>query len=561
MYNFPISPAAGTLYAPAGGPSWRFLDGAWQQETEVDPPLIGAAYYDSVAQAAASTISGSLNAIQVLGYYAAGDGGGALYKRVGVAPTHAGKIHSADGAWWELAEVTPNCLMFGAKRDGVTDDAPAINAMIAYLPTVSGSGWHRTTEALIPLGDYRIGSTITTNKTTTRLIGKGAHLSPHASFNLANFAMDLELWDGLVEGFTFDGFTNGLSVHNPNTNEGMVELRDLFFRAGAEAMRIECQSTKVVIDNVKCDGSIVALNIIAGDMVDWRSGWIKQGVLTTDYTATIENHGILLLGAIVGVPTTQTKVGTAWINNHYTVRAHRMRFGGEGGSATIVNNFAEGDITSPLVPRGVLLESCTVYSTNEVVRLYKLPNFVTVKDCEGFVGSLYTVLFDEHFVTLASEVTRIDTCFSIKLDNVPEGDSLMLGNGITLLPYLQLEGFSVNRTGTLSSVVSEPVKFFGNRDSSNHYPFRARATYIIHLSQNTAGAVDSYSSYHVKAVDSGGAVAGTVVTAIRAPTTSNAGVVFVDTDNILKIKTNGGASSSFFYRIDKIGPHGWHGIG
>jgi hypothetical protein len=35
-FNLPIPPAAGTLYAPPGGPSWRFLDGAWQQEGPVN---------------------------------------------------------------------------------------------------------------------------------------------------------------------------------------------------------------------------------------------------------------------------------------------------------------------------------------------------------------------------------------------------------------------------------------------------------------------------------------------------------------------------------------------
>ncbi|MFC0246782.1 hypothetical protein ACFOLL_12915 [Falsochrobactrum ovis] len=58
--------------------------------------------FDSVASVEASNIPAPVNYIRTAGYYAAGDGGGALYKRVASEPSHAGKVQSADGAWWEL---------------------------------------------------------------------------------------------------------------------------------------------------------------------------------------------------------------------------------------------------------------------------------------------------------------------------------------------------------------------------------------------------------------------------------------------------------------------------
>lgn len=57
--------------------------------------------------------------IRTAGYWSAGDGGAALYKRVSAEPSHTGKIKSLDGAWWELSEPRPNNKMFGAKVDGV----------------------------------------------------------------------------------------------------------------------------------------------------------------------------------------------------------------------------------------------------------------------------------------------------------------------------------------------------------------------------------------------------------------------------------------------------------
>lgn len=53
-----------------------------------------------------------LSAIRTNGYADPGDGGGALFVRVGAEPGHAGKVQSDDGAWWEIAEpvVTPRMI-------------------------------------------------------------------------------------------------------------------------------------------------------------------------------------------------------------------------------------------------------------------------------------------------------------------------------------------------------------------------------------------------------------------------------------------------------------------
>ncbi|GGB10248.1 hypothetical protein GCM10011491_42760 [Brucella endophytica] len=99
-----------------------------------DPRRIeGDAYpYRSKAEVEAATIPISVDFIQLVGYYAAGDGGGALYKRVTSEPSHAGKIQSADGSWWELADQDLRVEIFGAKGDGLTDDADAIETATNY---------------------------------------------------------------------------------------------------------------------------------------------------------------------------------------------------------------------------------------------------------------------------------------------------------------------------------------------------------------------------------------------------------------------------------------------
>lgn len=77
-------------------------------------------------------IDGAVQAIDTNGYYAAGDGGGAQYVRVALEPSHAGKLQSADGAWWELVctQIAPE--MFGAVSSSVVSSQSAFDAMLGY---------------------------------------------------------------------------------------------------------------------------------------------------------------------------------------------------------------------------------------------------------------------------------------------------------------------------------------------------------------------------------------------------------------------------------------------
>lgn len=111
-----------------------------------NPVISAAADYATKADVEAATISGSLGFIRTAGYSAAGDGGGALYKRVVSEPSHEGKIQSDDGAWWEIAELIINVRMLGAILDGVTDDTLAFRQAITvgkpvYFP--SGNAYVR----------------------------------------------------------------------------------------------------------------------------------------------------------------------------------------------------------------------------------------------------------------------------------------------------------------------------------------------------------------------------------------------------------------------------------
>ncbi|MFV0798936.1 right-handed parallel beta-helix repeat-containing protein [Brucella sp. MAB-22] len=129
--------------------------------------------YPTVASVQVANIPAPIMYLRTAGYYAAGDGGGALYKRVGSEPTHAAKIQSSNGVWLELAELHPDVRMFGAKGDGVASDSAAFQSAYDFMK-VKGGGKITVspTEAY-----YRVTTTIVFDNTINfTLSGIGAPL-------------------------------------------------------------------------------------------------------------------------------------------------------------------------------------------------------------------------------------------------------------------------------------------------------------------------------------------------------------------------------------------------
>ncbi|MEM1383517.1 MAG: hypothetical protein AAF713_14380 [Pseudomonadota bacterium] len=114
---------------------------------------IASGSFASVAQLQASTIEAGVDFVRTAGYGAPGDRGAALYARSALEPLHGGKVQSADGNWWALAEQTVTPQMFGATGDGAQDDAAAIKAACDF-------GVATTAKVYIPQTEsgYRLGS-------------------------------------------------------------------------------------------------------------------------------------------------------------------------------------------------------------------------------------------------------------------------------------------------------------------------------------------------------------------------------------------------------------------
>lgn len=155
--------------------------------------------FDSRAAVAAARIPGSTNAVYTLGYASAGDGGAARYKRVALEPSHAGKIQSLDGAWWELDEEVWRPKMFGTPANGIGRDDLLMQAMFSAAPDGK--------EIVIPAATYRFQGRVDILNKSLKVDARGATF-----FMAANTLAFLISSEPVVRTLTADYVPGALSI-------------------------------------------------------------------------------------------------------------------------------------------------------------------------------------------------------------------------------------------------------------------------------------------------------------------------------------------------------------
>ena len=106
-------------------------------------------------------------AFETQGYSAPGDGGGAHYKRVATEPTHAGKIQSGDGSWWEMYDRVSGA--YGRYVMGVTAlTSVPINYDMGETATVVAIGYNAMRATIQVKKSIAIGTSAMENSRITR---------------------------------------------------------------------------------------------------------------------------------------------------------------------------------------------------------------------------------------------------------------------------------------------------------------------------------------------------------------------------------------------------------
>jgi hypothetical protein len=123
--------------------------------------------FESRLLASGATINALQMYLRTAGFYAAGDGGDTLYKRGTVGGP--GAFQSADGAYWQIANVSSAAPVWDARakynldNTGVADNAAALLALRNDLAAIELSSWQTGTQPTMPMvvfdpGIYRFTS-------------------------------------------------------------------------------------------------------------------------------------------------------------------------------------------------------------------------------------------------------------------------------------------------------------------------------------------------------------------------------------------------------------------
>jgi hypothetical protein len=296
---------------------------------------------------------------------------------------------------------------FGAKGDGVTDDTAAIRAAVKAaferrrIPQHPKYGYFVSlSEVYFPNGHFLISDTIDINAVNLR--GEA-----YAAIEQKDPAKDLFTtpwaWRQKIEGMTFLGGRVQLDLGNNNIDSGHVTVRDCHFKGShGVAVQMRKGSNSSFFQVEKCvfiDCLQAVINYC--DMAAVDDTWISSAA-AMDSMAVIENHGVMHISNLLGVPRvsgaredwtdpsgrTRTASRQRWIDNYGVLHVRNSRFGGEDGGFAAVYNFAPFAYKYPVIPSSVTLDSCYLYNAqNTSIVLKEIPNLLTVTNCTGMVDA------------------------------------------------------------------------------------------------------------------------------------------------------------------------------
>lgn len=210
--------------------------------------------YTSVSVAALSNISASVTGIFVYGFAAVGDGGAAHYKKVVSATTGIYSFLSADGARWQIAESAIDPRMVGAKGDGATNDAPAMQIAVDTAAKTCG-------KVVVSKGNYILNARINFPTTAGEALvftgsggayfTRGASYTSGALFYIANNPNPLSSWLDIsnITIIAANGayVTGGYAIEIVNREN--VRLTDIFIYDGFGGVSLATAGT-IYLNNV-----------------------------------------------------------------------------------------------------------------------------------------------------------------------------------------------------------------------------------------------------------------------------------------------------------------------
>ena len=231
---------------------------------------------------AASTIGAGITHLRTAGHSAAGDGGGALYRRVAAEPAHALKVRSADGAWWEIV---PDLKLTFQACGGIEGDSAAngaanvaaFNDFIGYAQAFFADGITADGPTLqFPKGHYHFNTHLNV-KAAVRIQGAGTWSEGTRTGSVLHFPLDsngiivqnADTIDETIAASTFTG-TGAIieGLHLIGGGFGGATGHGIWLRATALVQN--CFVTQFGLDGVHIAANIGSGGATEGNTNQWR---------------------------------------------------------------------------------------------------------------------------------------------------------------------------------------------------------------------------------------------------------------------------------------------------
>lgn len=407
------------------------------------PDLIGPPDFDTRAAIALADIDTSIPYLRTAGFAVVGDGGHATYLRAPSEPAHAGKVQSADGAWWELQAENGSYSVhqFGARGDGVTDDFPAVNDCVQTAIARSNSlgyplgGAGGTAFAITEVNfregkTYRLSQKVTATNARIDLLGNRAKIIGD-DFNDYLFEFTGLSFRQQVRGFLFESTQAGCLKWTANNSSGtMIHVEDCRFgtdRFGHEsgiAIDYTGRSSSITIKNCLFSRMKHAAHFRNCDFMSFEDCWFgaAPSAVYADRDAYVRVdkgfcrvHNCLFAGGPAASPVnTGATNGSeiAYFNvgiegaegpdeDHGRISITDTRIAFESGAGALVNYFVEhkGNVGAEF-RSGVVLENIQTSPREEklpningddtayLIRLFEMPHQIIVNGVHCNQGNL-----------------------------------------------------------------------------------------------------------------------------------------------------------------------------
>ncbi|PWJ80652.1 parallel beta helix pectate lyase-like protein [Pseudaminobacter salicylatoxidans] len=212
--------------------------------------------YATVAGMGALSVPTGIEGLRVNGFTATGDGGDALYRKVGAEPSHAAKFQSADGAWWEIAEQRITPAMIGVARNSALDQSPKLQAWLDVLRLTGAEGY-------VPAGVYKLDTEISTNQSGLRVECHRKALFDMTASATSSF--------GVTVSGTIGVFAN-ITVGNAQLGAARVRSTSVFAQSLAVGDVVKIKSADIY-DSFNTNMTYGELNVVTG-LADAATGYI-----------------------------------------------------------------------------------------------------------------------------------------------------------------------------------------------------------------------------------------------------------------------------------------------